>query len=118
MLIAPLENRFPANPEIIFQPDGILLLGGPIDSQLSGARNQIALYDGAERYVEFVKLMRLYPQARGVVSGGNASATREGRAQASFAKELLDNLGLMFRVSRSRARPATLTRTSNLAESL
>ncbi len=81
-LIAPLENRFPANPGPKTPPEDILLLGGPIDSQLSEARGQISLYDGAERYTEFVRLIRRYPNARGVVSGGTASVTRADRAQA------------------------------------
>ncbi len=98
LIIAPLENRFPVNPQILEAPDGILLLGGPIDSQLSAARGQLALFDGAERYVAFVELMRRFPDARGVVSGGNPSLTRDSAGQASHARDLLQKLG--FDISR------------------
>jgi uncharacterized SAM-binding protein YcdF (DUF218 family) len=98
LLIAPLENRFAANPEISQPPDGILLLGGPLDSQLTAARQQLAAYDGTERYLEFIRLMRLYPEARGVISGGNPSLTRDSPGQASHARTLLENLG--FDISR------------------
>ena len=92
-LIAPLENRFAVNPVIASPPDGILLLGGPIDSQLTRARDQLAVHDGAERYIEFIDLLRRFPEARGVVSGGNPSLTRDSPGQASHARTLLEKLG-------------------------
>lgn len=94
LLIAPLENGFSANPKMATPPDGILLLGGPIDSQLTQARGQLTLQSGAERYIEFANLLRRYPKARGIVSGGNPSLTRYSPGQAFFARDLLTKLGV------------------------
>ena len=93
LLMAPLENRFAYDPEIADAPDGILLLTGPIDTQLSRARGELALSDGAERYVAFVELMRRYPEARGIITGGNASLTRESEGEAFYGRKLLQKLG-------------------------
>lgn len=98
LLMAPLENRFAYDPEIAEPPAGILLLTGPIDTQLSRARGELALSDGAERYVAFVELMRRFPDARGIVTGGNASLTRESEGEAYYGRKLLEKLG--FDVSR------------------
>ncbi len=93
-LIAPLENRFAANPRLAEAPDGIILLGGPIDSQLSRARGQVTIYSGAERYIEFAGLLRRYPGAKGIVSGGNPSLTRNSLGQAHYARSLLEKMGV------------------------
>lgn len=94
LLIAPLENGFAANPTVTAAPDGILLLGGPIDSQLTRARGQLSLQSGAERYIEFANLLRRFPDARGIVSGGNPSLTRHSPGQAFYARDLLEKLGI------------------------
>ena len=92
-LIAPLENRFPAAPELPRAPDGIILLGGAVDGPLSESRGQVSTFDGAERYFEFIRLMRLYPQARGLISGGLGSISQNGKGEAFHARRLLDELG-------------------------
>ena len=46
-LAAPLENRFPAPPEDMPAPDGIIVLGGAIDEMLSERRNRPVLIDSA-----------------------------------------------------------------------
>ena len=93
-LIAPLENRFPAKPELPRSPDGIILLGGAIDGPLSESRGQISTFDGAERYFEFVRLMQLHPRARGLVSGGLGSISQNAKGEAFHARRLLDELGI------------------------
>ncbi len=92
-LVAPLENRFPAKPILARAPDGIILLGGPIDGPLTESRDQVATFQSAERYFEFVRLMRRYPQARGLVSGGLGSISQQSRGEAYHAKRLLNELG-------------------------
>ena len=73
-LLLPIENRFapPALPERI---DGVVVLGGAVEQQISALRGQIALNDAAERVTALVELARRYPDARLVVSGGIGSLT-------------------------------------------
>ncbi|MEM9332703.1 MAG: YdcF family protein [Pseudomonadota bacterium] len=92
-LIAPLEDRFPANPNFETPPDGILMLSGPIDRQMTRAREQISFHDGSERYIEFIGLLEKYPNARGVVSGGNPSIVDDGLGQAEYSKVIFEQLG-------------------------
>ena len=93
-LIAPLENRFRADIEKLQDVDGVIVLGGPIDGPLSQSRGQVALFDGSERYFEFIRLMQHYPDALGVVSGGSPALRQRAHGQAHYARTLLRNVGL------------------------
>lgn len=68
----PLERRFPA-PELPPRVDGIIVLGGVVESGITHAHGQVALNDAAERLVEAVRLARRYPQAKLLMSGGDAA---------------------------------------------
>jgi uncharacterized SAM-binding protein YcdF (DUF218 family) len=68
-LLMPIENRF-APPALSGQVDGIVMLGGAVEDQISTLRGQIALNDDAERVSALLELARRYPDARLVVSGG------------------------------------------------
>lgn len=94
LLIAPLENRYAANPELPEKVDGILVLSGPIDRNMTIARNQISIRDGAERYIEFARLLREYKTAKAIVSGGNPSVVGNLAGQAEFSKQLLMPMGI------------------------
>src|SRR5262249_32301934 len=48
-LIVPLEERFPPWDAARGAPDGIVILGGSITADVSGARNAVALNESAER---------------------------------------------------------------------
>ena len=69
-LLIPLENRFPAVERIPAPVDGIVVLGGPIDPEISAGRRQVALDQSAERLTSAIELARAYPEARLVFSGG------------------------------------------------
>ena len=96
-LIAPLENRFPANPQLPDKIAGIIVLAGPIDRNLTRARGQLAIRDGSERYIEFSRLVRQFKHATAIISGGNPSADQHLEHQAVVARRLLDSLGLSDR---------------------
>src|SRR5262245_19927344 len=57
-LILPLEQRFPPWQEGGRPPDGIVVLGGALDSVVSGARHDIALNEAAERMTEIAGLAK------------------------------------------------------------
>jgi uncharacterized SAM-binding protein YcdF (DUF218 family) len=67
--LTPLENRFAFHPPD--HVDGIVVLGGDEQTEISEARGQSVALDSMRRYAEFAKLARRYPQAKLVFSGGS-----------------------------------------------
>lgn len=93
-LLYPLENRFPANPPLPATVDGIILLGGTIQPQLSAAWMQSELASSAEREIAFAQLARRYPQAKLVMTGGNGSVRDQEYREADISPALLEALGM------------------------
>ena len=92
-LLLPLENRLPANP-LPSVVDGIIVLGGGIDLEVSAARNQLAMDEAAERLLTFVTLARRHPQARLAFSGGSGELFGSETSEAAVVKQALRGLGL------------------------
>jgi uncharacterized SAM-binding protein YcdF (DUF218 family) len=93
-LIMPLEQRFPPWDPSRGPPDGIVVLGGPIEADVSAAHGTVAVGEGAERLIAAAELARRYSNARIVFTGGsNALLFREG-AEALYAVRLLEALGV------------------------
>jgi uncharacterized SAM-binding protein YcdF (DUF218 family) len=94
LLIAPLENRFPAPPATLPPPYGVIVLGGAIDDELSRARGQTTFDEGAERLTEAAILSRRFPSARIVYTGGSASLLGRPSSEAEEARKLLVAMGV------------------------
>lgn len=94
MLLAPLENRFPANPPLPERVDGVIVLGGAIDPAISAARHQLSMNEAAERVVEGARLARQYPQARLLFTGGSADPFQPALREAPFAVQAFADLGV------------------------
>ena len=75
-ILADLENRFPAIPPPD-RVDGIVVLGGALVPHLSAKRRQPAINDAGERLFALARLLRLYPGAKVVYTGGEVDWTRE-----------------------------------------
>jgi uncharacterized SAM-binding protein YcdF (DUF218 family) len=89
-----LENRFPPwNPKR-GAPDGIIVLGGAIDPDLSQSRDSVALSGHAERITVIARLARIYPNARIVYSSGNSALFPQSRPEADFVEPLLESFGV------------------------
>ena len=73
MLAVPLETRFAAPPDDIAPPDGIVVLGGSIDEALSAQYGRASFNQAAERVIAPIELLRRYPKARLVFTGGSAA---------------------------------------------
>ena len=79
LLILPIETRFPAWTANGGAPDGIVILGG----------------GGIDRILAGIKLVRQYPRARIVFSGGDGNLIRtDDTTEADNFEELLAGLGL------------------------
>lgn len=74
--------------------DGVIVLGGAVDQNLTEARGIPALNGAAERMTEFVALARRYPEARLVFTGGQGSLVHGGLTEADVARRLFTALGL------------------------
>lgn len=95
LLLLPLEERF-LRPELQpdYAPKGVIVLGGAVDSLVSGARGQAALNEAAERMTEAVALSRRFPQALIVFTGGSAELIYETEPETEAAKRLFTALGV------------------------
>jgi uncharacterized SAM-binding protein YcdF (DUF218 family) len=93
LLLLPLSERFPAWQAEGSAPDGIIVLGGAIDSETTAARNALEMDASAERIVAMLKLARQYPAARILFSGGSASLLRRAVPEGPIAGRLLEEFG-------------------------
>ena len=94
-MILPLEQRFPPWDASRGAPDGIVVLGGGIDPDLSAARGMVVFTHSADRIVATAELARRYPNARIVYSGGSANLVGDRSAkEADFALSILEKLGV------------------------
>jgi uncharacterized SAM-binding protein YcdF (DUF218 family) len=93
-LVSPLENRFLPPHTMPERVDGIVVLGGAIDTVLSAARGQAVIDGGAARLTETITLARRYPDARIVISGGEGTLVLRGEPEAEAAKALMIDLGV------------------------
>jgi uncharacterized SAM-binding protein YcdF (DUF218 family) len=94
LLLYPLENRFPQWSAAQGAPDGIVVLGGPIDPDLSVAHNAPVIRAAPDRIVAAVALALKYPNAKIVFSGGSASLISNEAREADYAAAVFENLGV------------------------
>lgn len=87
-LVASLENRFTSR--LPARVDGIIVLGGEYQRDITDARGQLTLRRGGSRLLAFVALARRYPDARLVFAGGLGSLTPATRP----ALRLFTDLGI------------------------
>jgi uncharacterized SAM-binding protein YcdF (DUF218 family) len=94
-LLYPLESRFPPWDAARGAPDGIVVLGGGIETRPSAAHGTAAFNDSAGRIFAAAELARRYPNARIVYSGGNANLVSDDSSkEADFAVAVFESLGI------------------------
>jgi uncharacterized SAM-binding protein YcdF (DUF218 family) len=94
LMLLPLETRFPPwNPDT-GDPDGIIVLGGGVDPELTAARGTPAMGSSGVRIVVAAELAYRYPKARLVYVGGNASLRAVNLSEADVAEGVFKNLGV------------------------
>ena len=114
-LVLVLEGRFPPWDMSRGAPDGIIVLGGAISSDVSAARGEIALSGAAERMTVVADLARRFPSAKIVFTGGTA-ALFGGPREADYVRPLWESFGiareriLLERDSRNTVENATMTK--------
>ena len=98
LLLYPLEQRFPAWDPARGAPDGIVILGGAIEPDLSVAHDTPVVRSAPDRIIAAAALAQRYPNARIVFSGGSANLISNDAREADYAGAIFESLG----VSRSR----------------
>ena len=93
-LLMPLENRFPAPAEPLREIDGIVVLGGGVDLDVTQGRGMVTFQDASERFTSLIELARRYPEARVVFSGGQAWLKGGDLSEAMVIRDFLRNHGL------------------------
>ena len=84
-VVQELENRFPANPNLPAQIDGIVILGGVLDAKITRARGRLSINDAVERISEVRALLKHSPDARVVFSGGSGNPLDQENKEAHVA---------------------------------
>lgn len=94
LLLYSLESRFPPWDAAHGAPDGIIVLGGPIDPDLSVAHDTPVISSAPDRIVVAAELARKYPNARIVFSGGSADLISTDAKEGDFAVAIFEALGI------------------------
>ena len=116
LLLYPLEQRFPPWNAAHGAPDGIIVLGGSIDADLSAAHDMPTVTAAPDRIVASAALARRYPNARILFTGGSANLLSNDAREADYAASLFESLGiakarlLMERRSRNTQENAEFSR--------
>ncbi|MDA9488915.1 YdcF family protein [Bradyrhizobium sp. CCBAU 11361] len=94
LLLYPLESRFPAWDASRGAPDGIIVLGGSVDTDLSAAHRTPVVSHAADRLLAGAELARRYPNARIVFTGGTANLVSTESREADYSAPILEGLGI------------------------
>jgi len=116
LLLYPLEQRFPKWDFSRGDPDGIIVLGGPLDADLSAAHGVPVISGAADRIIGAATLAHRFPNARLVYTGGSPNLLHNDAKEADYATALLQGLGIpksrltMERQSRNTRENAEFTK--------
>lgn len=94
ILLLSLSERFPAWQFDGREPDGIIVLGGAIDSNESVARNSLEFGGAAERIVGTIELAKRFPKARIVFTGGSSNLIEDSIPEAPIAGREFERFGI------------------------
>jgi uncharacterized SAM-binding protein YcdF (DUF218 family) len=94
LLLTPLEQRFPGLPSVEKESvDGIIVLGGSYDTVSHSYLSTIYLREDTEPVSVVPDLVRQYPQARIIISGG-ADPSTPGPSEAAIIKQCYVSFGI------------------------
>jgi uncharacterized SAM-binding protein YcdF (DUF218 family) len=94
VLLLELSERFPPWADGGRAPDGVIVLGGAINPDLTAVRGAPEMNASAERMTAAAMLARRFPDAKIVLSGGNANPFHPLSTEAEVGRELLESLGI------------------------
>ncbi|GJM14648.1 MAG: membrane protein [Pseudohongiella sp.] len=92
-LAAPLESRYESAPTLPQSLDGIVVLGGVVAAGHSERWGMSEVNAAAERLNAFMRLGRIYPEARLLYTGGSGDPLNPDLKEADAVFKLLADLG-------------------------
>lgn len=94
-ILLSLEHRYP-RPLLdqLDRVDGVIVLGGVVDTLVAKDGGEVPLNEAAERLTEAAALAVRFPAARIVISGGDGALIYGSGDEASLAKRFLTRLGI------------------------
>lgn len=98
IVLYSLESRFPPWDAAHGAPDGVIVLGGSVDPDLSFVHGVAVVRASPDRLIAAAELARRYPKARIIFTGGSANLISTDAKEADYAAEIFEGLG----VSRER----------------
>src|SRR3954469_22941269 len=110
LVLYPLEQRFPPWDAGQGAPDGVVVLGGSVDADLSAAHATAVVVAAADRVIAAAALAHRYPNARILFTGGSAGLLSNDAREADHAASLFESLGI------ARARLLMERRSRNTQE--
>ncbi|WP_306148406.1 MULTISPECIES: YdcF family protein [unclassified Roseibium] len=94
LLIQPLEDRF-SRPAELVSYDGVIILGGAVDTVVTGARGETALTVSGERLTIAARLAKLLPEALIIHTGGQGTIITGQATESEGASRLFDDFGIV-----------------------
>jgi uncharacterized SAM-binding protein YcdF (DUF218 family) len=94
ILLYSLEQRFPPWESTRGAPDGIVVLGASIDTDLSVAHGTAVVRSAPDRIIAAATLAHRYPNARIIFSGGNSNLVANDAREADYAGAIFESLGV------------------------
>lgn len=94
ILLYPLEQRFPPWDPGQGAPDGIIVLGGSIDADLSVAHGSTVVRSAPDRIIAAAGVAHRYPNARILFTGGSSRLISNDAREADFAASVFESLGI------------------------
>lgn len=85
----PLNSRFATNPELPERVDGIIVLGGAVNTLRSAQWNQLQLNKRADRLAHWLALAARYPEARLLFTGGNGTPFAQLPSEAGILNDFV-----------------------------
>jgi len=93
-IMVPLEARFPRFQDDGRPVDGIILLGGAVDSAVSHIRGELVVNESAERILDTIALAHRYPAARILIVGGGNTILGYRVAESPLVASYFKDIGI------------------------
>jgi uncharacterized SAM-binding protein YcdF (DUF218 family) len=94
-LLLPLEQMYTRGSATdMAPPEGIIILGGAVDTIVATTRDEVSLTEAAERLTGAVALARRFPDAKIVFSGGDGALAYRGVTEAAMVRRFFTEMGL------------------------
>ena len=93
-LAHPLEQRFPQPSTLPENIAGMIILGGVFDQVLSERHGQVSVNGAIERVTEPLRLLKQYPDATIVFTGGTSYIKQLEVKEADVAKTFFEDMGV------------------------